>query len=247
MKQTKPEDMFTDVDVILPFRAADERREKNADFIENHLREALPGANLLRQDDSDPDRFNRGRAVNAAVAVTDRPVLVIADGDVWLPKPALKEAVERVRRGVGSYVIPFAQIIWFHLSWSDKVLAGTAHVAQRPPVAEVLLEWGGTSTGICNVVSRANFEKFGGFDPRFLGWGFEDCAWDIVATTLGGKHVRLHHHGRHLFHEPCPSKQDEEQIRIGQELHRRYGAARGNIASCEALAAEVRLLRGELV
>lgn len=236
---------YDDVDIIIPYRPSDKYRERNCQFIIHHLTNILPGATVVTPDDPDPKSFNRGRAVNAGASQTSRRVLVVADGDVWLPPPAIWNAVDKIRSGVGSYVIPFRRIIWVREAWTTDILEGRRHVSRRPDQKQIQLEWGQVSTGITNVVSRDRFEFFGGFDPRFRGWGFEDCAWEIIASTLGGRHVRLQYEGRHLFHPPCASKEDANQISIGQALHQRYAAAKGDRAECLKLVEEIKRARAE--
>jgi hypothetical protein len=159
---------------------------------------------------------------------------------VWIPAMALREAVDILRRPLcsRSYIVPFDKIIWMDEAWSHLVRTGEVPIASRPPRRHVVLEWGQSSVGICNVVRRDRFYAYGGFDPRFRGWGCEDCAWDAAAETLGGPKLRLHAEGRHLFHPPCSSKSDPERMNQASVLHHRYEAARGNRAAMKALIGE---------
>ncbi len=232
---------YEDVDVLIPFRGTCEHRIANADFIEAHLANALPGCKVTRCDDPDPDLFNRGRAVNEGVSVTDRDLLVIADGDVWLPPRALRDAIDTLRRTFGlprSYVVPFDKIIWLSEEWSRDVRAGLVPITSRPPARHVVLEWGQKSVGITNVVRRDQFKAIGGFDPRFRGWGCEDVAWDLAADTLVGPKLRLRAEGRHLWHPACASKTDPERMAAVGKLLERYSGAVGNRQAMAALIAE---------
>lgn len=233
--------LYEDVDVLIPFRPTNQpHREKNARFIYRHLQRSLPGARITLCDDPDPELFNRGRALNAGVAATDRPILVFADGDVWIPLNALQSAVMSTRRwnSKRSYVVPFDKIIWMDELWSAEVLRGDKPIATRPSSKHIVLEWGQTSVGICNVVRRERFLDFGGFDPRYRGWGCEDVSWDAAAETLGGPKLRLRAEGRHLYHPVCESKSDAKRMAAIGALWERYGAARGNREQMRALIEE---------
>jgi len=233
---------YSDVDALIPYRPTpDGCRQRNADFVQRHLSSTLSGCRVTRCDDPDPDLFNRGRATNAGVYATDRPIILVMDADVWIPPGALREAVEVLRRTYRlprSYVVPFDKVVWLDREWSDGVLAGRFPIASRPPKRNVVLEWGQSSVGICTVVRRDQFEAIGGFDPRFRGWGCEDVAWDAAASTLVGPHLRLHAEGRHLYHPPCPSKEDPDRMRAAGSLLSRYGGARDDRRAMAALIAE---------
>lgn len=233
---------YEDVDVLVPYRASEAyHRERNAEFIIKHLGNVLPGSLVTVCDDDDPDLFNRGRAVNAGVEASERPIMVIADGDVWLPPAPLREAVAILRRTSAvqrSYVVPFDKVVWMDEEWSRRVLDGLTPIASRPPARHVILEWGQCSVGICNVVLRERFLDLGGFDPRFRGWGCEDCAWDAAAETLFGPKVRLHAEGRHLFHPACSSKEDPARMERTAELYLRYSSAKGDRAAMLSLLRE---------
>ncbi len=85
----------------------------------------------------------------------------------------------------------------------------------------------------CFAISRALFKKAGGFDPRFIGYGCEDLAFFVAATTVGGHPQRLEGNAYHLRHTAGTGATYENNL-----LYARYYAARDNLGEIMALVAE---------
>jgi GT2 family glycosyltransferase len=69
----------------------------------------------------------------------------------------------------------------------------------------------------CNLgVWRSDFDQVGGFDERYLGWGYEDSDLVIrlIRTGVGRKNGRFATGVIHLWHEP------NDQLRSEQNLTR---------------------------
>lgn len=50
------------------------------------------------------------------------------------------------------------------------------------------------------------WDRVGGYDERFVRWGYEDRALWLAAGTLGGFAQRVHGRAFHWFHPPAPDK-----------------------------------------
>jgi len=122
--------------------------------------------------DSDTEVFNLSQARNNAVRQANTDIVVIADADTLPPMDSVRAAVADP---VG--------ITWPHERW---VLI-PAEYASRPladfPDAPVVLEYKDGLGGVI-VCTADEYWRLGGMPEEFKGWGYEDCAFNLVATTL---------------------------------------------------------------
>jgi hypothetical protein len=87
-----------------------------------------------------------------------------------------------------------------------------------------------------NVMTRSCFEAVGGFDERFIGYGFEDIALALSLETICGPHHRMAGTIYHLWHPWAEFLHQNYPISL--ELYQRYAAAAGDAARMRALMKE---------
>jgi GT2 family glycosyltransferase len=126
--------------------------------------------------------FNRSMALNAAAASAGVwEVAVVADADTWVHPGALAAAVEQAARA-RHMVVP-------HRSWRCLTPTATARVlsTRRAVPGEWHLERTGAEavSGVL-VVHREQWDAAGGFDERFVGYGWEDLAFARACVLTGG-------------------------------------------------------------
>jgi predicted glycosyltransferase involved in capsule biosynthesis len=90
--------------------------------------------------------------------------------------------------------------------------------------------------GLMNVVSRKAFEKIGGMDERFVGWGEEDSSFARALDTLVGKHYRMDETIFHLWHPPANCYHPHREF--NKRLENRYRQVEGNIRAMKRLLKE---------
>jgi len=151
--------------------------------------------------------FNRAAAVNAAAAAAgDWDVAVIADADTWVPGAQLDSAV-RLARQTGRLAAAFTAVIELDEASTEVLVGGElAHI----PISAVV------NLGIRRVrveplvtqssmlaVPRALWDRIGGFDEGFVGWGCCDSETEILTRTgwkrydevsVGDLVLTLNHH-----------------------------------------------------
>ena len=76
-----------------------------------------------------------------------------------------------------------------------------------------------------------------GYDERFIGWGFEDVAFQISMTTLIGEQSRIEGNLYHLWHPLAARLRSIKsgQLEKNRELCLRYSQAAGNKESIREL------------
>jgi len=123
--------------------------------------------------------MNRSAARNqAAAAAGEWDVAVFADADTIGQPELIPAAVEAAQQGVIAY--PFTRFEGWTPQQTQAVYQG------RPPGRGRGVKH--PSPGGILAVDRALFETVGGWDEKFVGWGYEDLAFAVACRTLGGVH-----------------------------------------------------------
>jgi hypothetical protein len=141
--------------------------------------------------------FSRSAAINAAALdAGDFDVAVILDSDVVVDPDAVVDAV--VKAGAtGRLIITHRERVDLSRRGTERVLAGYAGPWRRKPIFERV--WP-ESDSSCVAVPRSLWDEVGGFDERFVGWGYEDTAFVIACERAAGPAVKLDGEVFHLWH-----------------------------------------------
>lgn len=176
--------------------------------------------------------FNRSRALNeAARDAGEWDVAVILDADTVPAFDRLRRAVELAPEG--KLICP--QDVFRSLSrhGTSDVLSGACALENAPK------RWGyPRPKSSCIVLGRELWERIGGFDERFEGWGFEDASFYHACEAVAGVE-RFEGPVWHLWHPRSPEKdQGSEAYQQNEALGARYKAARRDVDTVEAILAE---------
>lgn len=212
--------------LIVPYRGNGGFRTELWSWCRRWWSYRFPGVEIITGDTEDPT-FDRGTSRNVAVEQATSDILVIADADTIPNSGAVREALALVREGA-PWVLPYGEERYYNLTepttW--KILHAEPSVTVLEPHVweHKLTSWAG-----CLVMSREAFLSVGGYDERFVGWGYEDNAFRFAMDTLVGPHVRVDSYACHLWHPITPgSNFDQPHIDHNRALFRRYERASGN-------------------
>lgn len=183
--------------VLVPFRADRGHRDRLWHHLRDNYWPNLPYPVVVGHHDDGP--FNRSRAVNAAaVNAGDWDVAVIADSDTWVPVRQLMQAVElagTVHR-LSSALTAVAEL---DPRCTAQILDGTIDFLNIGLDCVRTSELATQSSIIA--VPKNLWDRIGGFDEKFCGWGGEDNAFWRAATIMGGHPNRVEGYAYHLWHE----------------------------------------------
>lgn len=231
---------MTLIRVAVPYRADGGHRDRLWDWL--RPRWEHPELHLVEGFDDGDGPFNRAAAVNRAL---DGPwdAAVIADADTLVSLPRVVAAVhwhltpERL-------VVPYRQRRLLTEEYTEQILTarrpaptdgpGEASLA-RFPDASAPEPYGGYRSGVI-VVHRRLWDRVGGFDEGFVGWGGEDDAFADACETLGsGTPVRLEGEVWHLWHPPSKPDRDDPLYRANLKRYQSYRRARRSPGAMRAL------------
>ena len=190
----------------------------------------LPELRVSTIDSPDPV-FNLALCRNLAVASLDDPddVVVLGDADT-LPEPdALRAAVAAART---SHLVhlPYTAYHWLGPNGSAQFAAGI------PPERCDFELINGACSGVY-VTTRRAWERHGGQDPRFRGWGYEDAAWNLAHTTMLGAAPQRHPGRVYALHHHAETRAGT-QYDANAALMDRYRDASGDVPAMASLISE---------
>lgn len=142
-----------DAALIVPWRDTGSRRRHNFE----NMMELWRRFDVSRETcivDSGHGQFSRGASLNQGVRETRADILILADACL-LPSHDSVASALALASSEACVALPFE----------------TCH--QTRPSGE-MFEEGWLSVGGINIMRRDVFEAIGGFDERYVGWGWED-------------------------------------------------------------------------
>lgn len=144
--------------------------------------------------------FNRSAAINrAAQAAGDFDAAVVIDADVLIDAGQVRAGLGLIER-FDRVVFPFRVYRSLTEIGTSRVMAGWRG---DWTTASITAYWDSVSCVV--MVPRVVWDRVGGFDERFVGWGWEDTAFACATDTAGGR-LRLQGTLWHLYHPPSPER-----------------------------------------
>jgi hypothetical protein len=231
--------------ILVPRRADHGERDAIWEWVRRWW-DVWTGLPVIEGWDEGEAPFNRSRALNrAAGAAGGWLVAVVIDADVIVAPGLVERAITRAC-ATGAPVQAYTDR--FHLG-----PVGTTMILGREPLSVNLRfpphHWVGPdhlrvhdSCSGALVVTRTLWDKVGGFDERFVGWGFEDQGARLAFETLSG-HTLVRTIGAlyHLHHTVDPGHYPASPtVSANRARAERYLAARGDPGRMrEVLASEL--------
>lgn len=192
------------ISVIVPWKdTGDIHRRRSWEWLrlryENLLSYSFDVELVYGSNQSEP--FSRGGSRNHLVKLSTADTLLIADADTVFNEDQIKDGVGLLEQGA-PWVIPYDRGRYYNLTRqasADVVVKDPKRTIPEPTNSEEwdhkLDSWAGLL-----LMTRSAFEKVGGYDERFIGWGYEDNAFRAAMDSVVGSHQRTSHYALHLWH-----------------------------------------------
>ncbi|MDP3066236.1 MAG: galactosyltransferase-related protein [Methanobacteriaceae archaeon] len=207
------------ISIILPYKSDNGQHDINFNYVFNRLKEDFPKGEIIVGEDSPGNSsFNRSRAINSGVKKSSNDIIMIHDVDIILPKENVKQGINSLK----TYPMIFPFWHFWHLpkTLSHKIIAGMKFDYHK------LLEYnlqevhpGGTNGGGAQIIMKDAFNSIGGYDERFVGWGWEDVLFNFKMKEkykpdgesdwgkwLPNKNLF------HLWHPPAPKNMGNKDL-----------------------------------
>ena len=218
------------VAVVIPYAARDKGRQEPARqralrLVTSYWLHEFPLWKLQVGTLWSAGPFNKAALVNQCVADLPAGVetIVLADADSLVPSRQVEAAVEAAARDGQGPVSAFT--IYGRLSRVD-----TAGLRDYRQAFQTTPEWTMDSSGStgCLAISRDCWDRLGGMDERFVGYGYEDLAFWLHAHAVFGPAPQVGGSLVHLWH-PRSEGSHPELERANRERYDRYLSAVGDI------------------
>lgn len=214
------------VSVIVPFLPDGGARDRAWEFVSARYHSLRPDWEVVLGTCPGTE-WRKGYAVDAGVQASKGEVLIIADADCIVPFEALDSAVELVRSGEASWVVPHTLVKRLNRDSTEAYLQ-TAPTDDITPSGNLTKsEYQGYAGGGIVVVERAKYDFVGGIPRGFVGWGAEDEAFALILDTMLGKHTRLKYDLFHLYH-PTGKRAKGTEYRHNRALYNKFLAYSGD-------------------
>jgi hypothetical protein len=226
---------FKNISILIPYKPDNGFRDRNWAWVKQRWEQIMPDAELcMGYYNYEP--YKKAQAVNNAARLATREIFIIADADIVVDLDDLITGLSLLSKH--PWVIPFSDNHRLTSESTDQLLKQDCTIALKnfEYSTEFIYNYRITaaySVGSILMLPRSAFEKVGGFDIRFRGWGYEDDGFQLSMDTLWGPHVRSDNIVYHLWHPTA--KINDFLYKKNTALYNDYMQASGNKAAMQAL------------
>lgn len=197
---------MNNIDIVIPWRNSGcKYRLKHFNFLRNYYSKI---GNVIISD-SQKKIFNRSEARNAGVNKCSAKNIMIVDADNYISKKQINLSIDMLNKN-NCIIRPFSYICYLNESATkrfykekDKFIFNDYDYDYMHPSIISLENSGGSY-----ITTKDIWNKSGGMDEEFEGWGLEDLAFNMMCKAKSIKQKFIEGPNYHLYH-PAERKLSE--------------------------------------
>lgn len=223
--------------ILVPRRAGVADRDRLWAFARTWWENDHPDWEIVEGHHDDGGPFNRSAAINAAAREAGEwDAALIIDADVLCDPHNVRNAIDLAVES-GGMVLAYHERVALSRAGTEQVMRGYRGNWRARGMVD------GTFLDACSsavAVSRQLWDAVGGFDERFVGWGWEDVAFRIACETVSGREMaKIAGQCWHLHHRVSEgNNRAEPTFILNRARGERYRAARFDRDALAVLLAE---------
>lgn len=197
--------MLNNVSFLIPFRPTSPERDRAFQWMIRRLDWFFHESQIVIADSS-YDQFNRSEARNNALNQATNDICVVLDADTVWNKSLMVRAISTFQEENPPWMIAFDRYCGFDARSTNKILKSDPAIRldESNYTYDLILD-DVSSVGGLIILKREPLLEMGGWDERFIGWGWEDRAFAHSANMLLGPFFRLEDETIfHLWHDRSP-------------------------------------------
>ena len=216
---------FKDCSVVIAAPSSCEYRKRDYIHVLNYL-QSLPFGEIITVTGTEDEHYNKSALYHTGVKKAKGKYLFFRDADCVCDKRALARAVNEVAGG-NDWATPTSHVVRLTNDESETFVNGGL---VRPINAQYVNQLAGGAF----VVTREFWDKTGGFDTRFNGWGGEDSAYSQEMMHHGNGFIPDNQVLIHLWHPPQKTMAGNQNISVNDgnnklwaEYHKAFKSKQG--------------------
>jgi len=225
--------------MLVPFRPDGDHRDAVWSWLRRRWEQLLPDWQIVEGvHDPDDGPWCKAIALEAATWGAEGDVYVVMDADLIIDAEALRAAATDAVWA--PWVVPHAKVRRYTHETTQALLEAPPTCEPPDPTTLDVPEQTVCEGGGIVVLTAEAYQRAGGMDPRFRGWGFEDSSWGYQLEALLGPPLCGDHVAWHLWHPTARGQHRRPRAGdgVGGELRKRYQEARSDPAATALLIGE---------
>lgn len=220
------------ISFIIAYSPDTAERIKNKNIVLDYYRKLMPSAEFIIEEVVAGSDFNKCKAYNAGALKASNDILGFIDIDVVVSKESLYKSIE-LSQNTETIVIGYNGLAIYLTYEAKKMLKDEITYEGISELLAVkdynfnrlfktsLFEVGNLkAVGGCLIMHKQCFEEIKGFNPNFIGWGYEDNEIVIRSHKLKKNVLYVNTNQPYLYHLP------HHDVEIDKSQHTYYNKNR---------------------